>query len=92
MYATQDATVSQIYVHATGGNTIILSAPDVRLGYAHSLPNNGLTIGQRVDAGDTIGTTNVSGASTGPHLHFSVTSNGVKIDPMTYLGDSCGSL
>jgi murein DD-endopeptidase MepM/ murein hydrolase activator NlpD len=38
-----------------------------------------------VREGDLIGYTGNTGISTGPHLHFTLTINGEKVDPMPYI-------
>ena len=39
--------------------------------YGH-MKNNYVTVGQRVDQGDVIGTIGVTGNTTGPHVHFEI--------------------
>lgn len=53
--------------------------------YGHN-DQNFVSVGQRVSAGQQIGTVGNRGQSTGPHLHFEVTTpNGVKTDPLPWL-------
>lgn len=64
--------------------------------YAH-LMQASVTAGQNVEAGATVGFSNNTGASTGPHLHFGLrtsdTSSAYKgyIDPKPYLTTSVAS-
>ncbi|NWG06118.1 MAG: peptidoglycan DD-metalloendopeptidase family protein [Chloroflexi bacterium] len=57
--------------------------------YAH-LASAAVSPGQKVKAGDTVGFSNNTGASTGPHLHFGLRIDGENpsykgyVDPMPY--------
>ncbi|MBL4658325.1 MAG: M23 family metallopeptidase, partial [Flavobacteriales bacterium] len=51
--------------------------------YAH-MKNMDVRIGQRVKRGEVIGFVGNSGASVGPHLHYEVIKNHIKIDPINF--------
>jgi murein DD-endopeptidase MepM/ murein hydrolase activator NlpD len=52
--------------------------------YAH-LSAVGVSCGQSVYQGSTIGALGTTGNSTGPHLHFELVINGAKINPLDYM-------
>lgn len=44
-----------------------------------------VTVGKKVNRGDTIAKAGSTGNSTGPHLHFEVRKNGAYVDPLPWL-------
>lgn len=56
--------------HADGTTTLYAHASDVSV-----------TVGQRVDAGQTLGAVGHTGRSTGDHLHFELRERGHAVDP-----------
>jgi murein DD-endopeptidase MepM/ murein hydrolase activator NlpD len=52
--------------------------------YAHT-QGNLVSVGQQVEAGQTIARVGETGRATGPHLHFEVHQNGTPVDPQLFL-------
>ncbi|TVP69150.1 MAG: M23 family peptidase [Leptolyngbya sp. LCM1.Bin17] len=52
--------------------------------YAH-LSELAVTIGDRVQRGDVLGTVGSTGRSSGPHLHYGIYRNGQAVNPRYYL-------
>ncbi|MBR3025988.1 MAG: M23 family metallopeptidase, partial [Oscillospiraceae bacterium] len=67
------------------GNYIIIAHDDAvhSTVYAH-LQAVFVSTGQRVSKGQLIGLVGTTGSSTGPHLHFEVRTNNVKVDPDSF--------
>nr|WP_246480631.1 peptidoglycan DD-metalloendopeptidase family protein [Motiliproteus sediminis] len=52
--------------------------------YSH-LDRIDVSVGDRVKTGDSLGTIGNSGRVTGPHLHWTVSLNNVRVDPMLFI-------
>ena len=67
-----------------GKLVVIQHADGITSHYGHC---NALQVspGQRVRAGEIIGTVGSTGISTGPHLHFEIRKNGEPTDPENFL-------
>jgi RHS repeat-associated protein len=67
--SSDNGTVIAVYSNARGGNQILIRNDDGSIsGYAHTEAT--VTVGERVREGDPIGITNLSGESTGGHVHY----------------------
>jgi len=53
-----------------------------RYGHCESID---VQVGQQIEQGDALGSIGSTGRSTGPHIHYEVIKNGVKINPLKYV-------
>ncbi|MBE6962244.1 MAG: hypothetical protein E7445_07315 [Ruminococcaceae bacterium] len=87
--AAAAGTVADVREDGLLGITVVLQHSDgCRTTYASLAPELSVKFGQRVDAGQLIGAVGTSAAgeaASGPHLHFSVSQNGIAVDPTEYL-------
>ncbi|MCG7526435.1 M23 family metallopeptidase [Streptomyces sp. OfavH-34-F] len=68
-----------------GYRTVLELEDGTEVWYCHQ-SSIGVTVGQKVTTGDTIGRVGATGNVTGPHLHLEVhTADGAGIDPMSWL-------
>ena len=83
VYASKAGTVIVAQYSSSYGNYVAIShgSGNTTL-YAH-MSSLKVSVGQYVNQGDVIGITGSTGNSTGPHLHFEVTENGVRVNPLS---------
>ena len=67
-----------------GNHIEVRHSPTLVTGYSH-LSSIGVSVGQAVSQGQSIGIMGTTGTSTGVHLHFSTTVNGVLVNPETLI-------
>lgn len=83
--ATAGGTVKQASWCGSYGNLVVISHGNgVETYYAHC-SRILVSVGDTVNAGDTISLVGSTGNSTGPHLHFEVRINGKAMNPQNYL-------
>jgi len=82
--AAQSGKVTFAGKRGSYGNLIVIDHGNgVQTRYAHC-KDLGVKVGQKLSAGENIGTVGSTGRSTGPHLHFEVREGGRKLDPETF--------
>lgn len=82
--APADGTVTEVWENPRGGKCIaMVSKTGVRFGFAH-LSAQMAAKGKVVHAGEIIARSGNTGASTGPHVHFTMKINGAWQDPMLH--------
>ena len=82
--AAASGTVVKSYFSSSYGNYVVIShGGGVMTAYAH-MTRRLVSTGQRVAAGQQVGTVGSTGNSTGPHLHFEVYVGGSTVNPMNY--------
>lgn len=86
--ASRSGTVEVVQRSSSGyGNMVLINHGDgYKTRYAHMISGSILvSVGQRVEAGQTIGKVGSTGNSTGPHLHFEVIWQGETQNPKGYI-------
>ena len=82
VYAVKSGIVElSYYSQSYGYNVLINHGNNIKTRYAHMSQLN-VKVGEKVEQGNIIGLSGNTGDSTGPHLHFELIKNDVKINPM----------
>ena len=75
---------SGVDIGASYGNCVVINHGNgITTLYGH-MSSIAVSAGQKVSKGQTIGYVGSTGNSTGPHLHWEVTVNGVRQNPLNY--------
>lgn len=90
VYSILDGKVTDVYTNLLEGTVVVVEHEDGIVSTYGSLDNNTLNVkaGDNVSRGQVLGTISANAGSeldAGAHLHFSMTDNGKKIDPASYL-------
>ena len=84
--AAADGKIIYVGYFGTGGKTVMIDiGGGITLVY-HHLNDYAVEIGDVVEGGQVVGRVGMTGATSGPHLHFSVRVNGAYVNPKPYLG------
>jgi len=85
--ATAKGVVTFAGYESDYGNLVKISHGDgIETWYGHMQAFN-VRAGEKVERQDVIGKVGSTGRSTGPHIHYEVHVNGVKVNPYKYLRD-----
>ena len=89
VYSILDGVVTSVYSNILEGNVIVIEHENGLVStYASLADELNVAEGDKVKGGEEIGKVSASAKSegdAGAHLHFSMTDNGEKIDPASYL-------
>ena len=84
IYAAKSGTVIVSQYSSSYGNYVVISHGSGNTTLYGHMSSRKVSAGQQVKQGDVIGITGSTGHSTGPHLHFEITENGVRINPLNH--------
>lgn len=83
--APASGKVKSVYSNSAGGNQLIIKHDNgYQSGFAH-LASAQVKVGDRVQQGQTVALSGNTGASTGPHLHYTLRKDGELVDPSKHL-------
>lgn len=82
IYAPYSGTIKGNYYNGLGGNQLTLDSGAVIFGFAHLQNKSPYAVGSNIQKGQLLGYVGNTGRSTGAHLHFTVTLDGKKINPV----------
>ncbi len=84
VFATADGVVKQVTINSSAGRSIILDHGNgYKSTYSH-LGSTNVGRGTKVQRGDIIALSGNTGLSITPHLHYEVSYNDMRVDPVHY--------
>nr|WP_326126715.1 peptidoglycan DD-metalloendopeptidase family protein [uncultured Oscillibacter sp.] len=86
IYAAKAGTVIVSQRSSSYGEYVVISHGSGNTTLYGHMSSRKVSVGQYVNQGDVIGITGSTGNSTGPHLHFEVVENGVRVNPLSSHG------
>ncbi len=86
MASDRGVVVTNSYHYINGYYMVIDHQNGFRTYYGHMNAPGYAQVGEVVSKGQVIGQVGATGLVTGPHVHFEIHRNGVKVDPCIYLG------
>lgn len=87
IYATRAGVVETAQYSSSAGYYVVINHMDgFKSTYMHMCKFPDVKAGDMVAAGQVIGCVGTTGTSTGLHLHFGISYNGVSLNPMDYIG------
>lgn len=87
IYATRAGIVETATYSSSAGYYVVINHMDgYKSTYMHMCKFPSVKEGQMVTAGQVIGCVGSTGWSTGYHLHFGISQNGVNLNPMDFIG------
>lgn len=84
IYAAKSGTVIVSQRSSSYGEYVVISHGSGNTTLYGHMSTRKVSVGQYVNQGDVIGITGSTGNSTGPHLHFEVVENGVRVNPLSH--------
>jgi len=85
VYAMADGVVVLSHLLFYEGNMVVVDHGNKVFTYYMHMDSRSVSAGDRVRAGQLIGTVGSTGTSTGPHLHVALSIRGVHVDPLSLL-------
>ncbi len=85
IYATRSGTVTTASISSSAGVYVSINHGDGFASIYMHMTHYVVSAGQQVTGGQLIGYMGSTGISTGPHLHFGISYNGVYVNPANYL-------
>ena len=84
IYAAKAGTVIVSQYSSSYGNYVVISHGSGNTTLYGHMSSRKVKVNDYVNQGDVIGITGSTGNSTGPHLHFEITENGERINPLSH--------